>query len=128
MTERTVMALVNCPSCKEGVSEAAKACPGCGHPLNALAPVLVKCRKCGLDMSPNTIFCPKCGEFTTNFTRKIIIHSIIGAIISFILTIVLIIGAANTGNVGLAVAAVVSLLVCIWDVYYIVILYKNSSH
>lgn len=36
------MALVSCPECSNQVSDAALACPSCGHPLNEDSPVSVK--------------------------------------------------------------------------------------
>ena len=36
------MALIQCPDCGRGVSDAAPTCPGCGRPLAAAAPVIVQ--------------------------------------------------------------------------------------
>jgi hypothetical protein len=36
------MPLINCPACAREISDAAPSCPGCGHPLRAVAPQVVQ--------------------------------------------------------------------------------------
>ncbi len=57
---------IYCPNCENECSEAAIACPKCGHPLTASAiPIsgtLTTCPNCEAACSAVAVTCPKCGQ------------------------------------------------------------------
>ena len=53
------MALIPCTECGKQISDSAKACPGCGCPVDK--PVYIKCAECGHDIPKNVAACPECG-------------------------------------------------------------------
>jgi len=66
------MALIDCPECENEVSESAKHCPNCGHPIahqdeknNGDVENLIECPDCGSSVSESADNCPECGHDPT---------------------------------------------------------------
>ncbi|MFC1746225.1 zinc ribbon domain-containing protein [Candidatus Riflebacteria bacterium] len=53
------MALIDCPECKNKVSDSAMCCPNCG--AREYPDSLYPCDECGESISPKAPFCPHCG-------------------------------------------------------------------
>ena len=55
---KEVPVLLNCPECKNPITEEARFCPSCGHQLV----VLDQCPECGKNLAPGSKFCSRCGH------------------------------------------------------------------
>lgn len=59
------MALINCPECKNTVSDKAVSCPKCGCPINNRQPDPFVCLECKGSIPANEETCPHCGLFNS---------------------------------------------------------------
>lgn len=68
------MALINCPECKNKVSDSAVSCPHCGFPISkrhSSIPERVKfCYQCKSFYTVNELICPKCRSVLATRTRE----------------------------------------------------------
>ncbi len=55
---KEVPVLLNCPECKNPITEESRFCPACGHQLV----VLDQCPECGKNLAPQAKFCSRCGH------------------------------------------------------------------
>lgn len=60
------MALIKCSFCEKEISDKAKVCPQCGHPValrdeDAKNKIFIRCEECGTDFLNGMEACPNCG-------------------------------------------------------------------